>query len=146
MHRHGKGFIIPSLELDITHLCSACKFVFLLLNNNIQSFMYFNVAGLCTVCQHLMGYVCNDCSNQANEMKFYCSTCSPHWHHYYCDHQHFLHTHDFDTGTLQLLSVLCIQNSHYVCFTRITGSGNDEWVFFDSAAERQGNTESFMYT
>ena len=45
---------------------------------------------------------------------------------------------DFDTGTLQLLSVLCIETSHYVCFTRITGSGKDEWVFFDSMAERQG--------
>ena len=69
-----------------------------------------------------------------NQMWFYCSTCSPQWHQNYCDHRHEL---DFDVGTLQLLSVLCIETSHYVCFTRITGSGKDEWVFFDSMAERQ---------
>ena len=50
----------------------------------------------------------------------------------------------------QLLSVLCIETSHYVCFTRITGSsGKDEWVFFDSMAERQGNNASsyiYMHT
>ena len=72
-------------------------------------------------------------------MQFYCNTCSPNWHQKYCDHKHGL---DFDTGTLQLLSVLCIETSHYVCFTRITGSGKDEWVFFDSMAERQGNYAS----
>ena len=85
-----------------------------------------------------MGYVCNDCSSQKSQMRFYCSACSPQWHQSYCDHQHFLYNNDFDTGTLQLLSVLCIETSHYVCFTRITGSGKDEWVFFDSMAERQG--------
>jgi len=42
---------------------------------------------------------------------------------------------DFDTGKLQLLSVLCIETSHYVCFTRVT---ENEWVFFDSMAERLG--------
>jgi len=40
-----------------------------------------------------------------------------------------------EVGTLQLLSVLCIETSHYVCFTRIMGSERDEWVFFDSMAE-----------
>ena len=85
-----------------------------------------------------MGHVCNDCSNQTNEMQFFCSTCSTRWHQYYCNHQHFVHTDDSDTVTLQLLSVLCVETSHYVCFTRITGSGKDEWVFFDSMAERQG--------
>ena len=53
------------------------------------------------------------------------------------DHEHNL-SNLHHTGTLQLLSVLCIETSHYVCFTRITGSGKDEWVFFDSMAERQG--------
>ena len=39
---------------------------------------------------------------------------------------------------LKLISVICIETSHYVCFTRITGSGDDQWLFFDSMAERQG--------
>lgn len=37
-------------------------------------------------------------------------------------------------------SVLCIETSHYVCFTRIMEPSRDEWVFFDSMAfERPGN-------
>ena len=103
--------------------------------------MYINlyIAGLCCVCQRRKGFVCNKCSQQKNEMLYYCNNCSFRWHQSYCDHQHLLYNKDFDTGTLQLLSVLCIETSHYVCFTRITGSGKDEWVFFDSMAERQGN-------
>ena len=90
-----------------------------------------------------MGFVCNDCSHQRNQMQCYCSTCSLHWHQNHCDHIHELYNNnDFDTGILQLLCVLCIETSHYVCFTRITGSGKDEWVFFDSMAERQG--ENFL--
>ena len=95
-------------------------------------------AGLCYVCQHQIGYVCNDCSNQRNQIQFYCSTCSPLWHQNFCNHKHVL---DFDTAKLQLLSVLCVKAGHYVCFTRI----KDEWVFFDSMAERQGNTSIFTY-
>ena len=92
------------------------------------------------MCQHRTGYVCNDCSSQKNQVRFYCNKCSSRWHQGYCDHQHNPNDdNDFDTGKLQLLSVLCIETSHYVCFTRITGSGKDEWVFFDSMAERQGN-------
>ena len=101
----------------------------------------FLVAGLCSVCQQQTGYVCNNCSRcQKRELQFYCNTCSAQWHQNSCDHKHELNNSDFDTGTLQLLSVLCIETSHYVCFTRIIGSsGKDEWVFFDSMAERQGN-------
>ena len=87
-----------------------------------------------------MGYICDDCSSQNNQNQFYCSICSPRWHQNFCDHEHDPNGNNFDTGTLQLLSVLCNKASHYVCFTRITGSGKDEWVFFDSMAERQGNT------
>ena len=92
------------------------------------------------MCQDQIGYMCDECSNHNNQNQFYCSTCSPSWHQSNCDHKHDPDANDFDTGTLQLLSVLCIETSHYVCFTRITGSGKDEWVFFDSMAERQGNT------
>jgi ubiquitin thioesterase CYLD len=36
------------------------------------------------------------------------------------------------TAHLQLLSVLCIETSHYVCFTR----SEDKWIFMDSMADR----------
>ena len=92
------------------------------------------VAGPCSVCNQPEGHVCADCSFHLKQLQLYCVKCL----HQHCDHQH--EHHDFhNTGTLQLLSVLCIETSHYVCFTRITGSGKDEWVFFDSMAERQGN-------
>ena len=70
---------------------------------------------------------------------YFCSNCWPLWHQksHRKNHKHYVYD-DFDTGTLHLLSVLCVETSHYVCFTRITGSGKDEWVFFDSMAERQG--------
>ena len=94
------------------------------------------------MCQRQTGYVCNDCSRrQEHQLQFYCSNCSLKRHQKSCDHKHELNNNDFDTGTLHLLSVLCIETSHYVCFTRITGSGKDEWVFFDSMAERQGNND-----
>ena len=35
-------------------------------------------------------------------------------------------------GCLQLLSVICIETSHYVCFTRL----EDQWLFHDSMADR----------
>ena len=38
-----------------------------------------------------------------------------------------------DAGELELLSVLCIETSHYVCFTR---DGEGRWLFFDSMANR----------
>ena len=96
----------------------------------------FHVAGSCLVSQHQTGYVYTDCGKQNNQP--YCGTCNCSPDQDPSDHKHKL-DNNFDTGTLQLLSVLCIETSHYVCFTRITGSGKDEWVFFDSMAERQGN-------
>ena len=38
-----------------------------------------------------------------------------------------------DTVKLELLSVLCIETSHYVCFTR---DPDERWLFFDSMANR----------
>ena len=38
-----------------------------------------------------------------------------------------------DAGELELLSVLCMETSHYVCFTR---DGEGRWLFFDSMANR----------
>ena len=100
----------------------------------------FHVAGGCSECQYQTGYVCNDHINQRKQP--YRSACSAGKYSEYCDNKCEL---DVNTGTLQLLSVLCIETSHYVCFTRIIGSGKDEWVFFDSMAERQGN-DAVMYT
>ena len=105
--------------------------------NHIHRVYIFHVAGSCSTCQQQTGYIFNDHGNKSKER--YCGACSSGQYSECCDHKRDSDVNDFDTGTLQLLSVLCIETSHYVCFTRITGSGKDEWVFFDSMAERQGN-------
>ena len=38
--------------------------------------------------------------------------------------------------TLNLLSVICIETSHYVCFTRTLAHDQKRWIFFDSMADR----------
>ena len=38
----------------------------------------------------------------------------------------------FSISELELLSVICIETSHYVCFTRV----DQQWIFFDSMANR----------
>ena len=98
------------------------------------------------MCNKPSSYVCNDCNNepslQANKKLYFCNNCLDLWHNHPNRQSHRPHRlkstgtdNDFDTGKLQLLSVLCIETSHYVCFTRAT---ENEWVFFDSMAERLG--------
>lgn len=66
----------------------------------------------------------------------FCSICSERLHGFRKDHQ----VKDIPTnatGTndvlrMSLVSVICIETSHYVCYTR---SGN-QWLFHDSMADR----------
>jgi len=91
--------------------------------------------------------MCEDCGKE--ELKpttnYFCEECSVRWHGNPNRRHHKLvmmkssnDASDGDDGRLRLLSVLCIETSHYVCFTRLEGSGSNEWVFFDSMAERPG--------
>ena len=87
----------------------------------------------CAACYHEKSFV------NGIKKPFFCDTCSRKWHNHNRRKHHKLCAKDcqyFSTGILQLLSVICIETHHYVCFNRITGSGKDEWVFFDSMAER----------
>jgi len=104
------------------------------------------------MCNKPSSFHCNDCIYEPNLHKskkpYFCDKCSTIWHSHPNRQTHrpsHLTTgpdNDFDTGKLQLLSVLCIETSHYVCFTRVT---ENDWVFFDSMAERLG-TLSMMHT
>jgi len=104
------------------------------------------------MCNKPSSCVCNECNNEpslkVNKKLYFCEECSFFWHnnhsrrgHKPCQLQPAEPANEFDTGKLQLLSVLCIETSHYVCFTRVT---ENEWVFFDSMAERLG-TMSMLY-
>jgi hypothetical protein len=42
---------------------------------------------------------------------------------------------------LDLLSVICIETSHYICFTR----SEERWVFFDSMANRVRKFISYLH-
>lgn len=46
-------------------------------------------------------------------------------------------------GTMELFAVLCIHTSHYVCFVKY-GPGPRSWLFFDSMADRCGETLSLF--
>ena len=87
--------------------------------------------------------LCTECSQEKNIIGasvYFCDECSMLWHTHPDRQSHNLviKSNVADTYPLELLSVLCIEYSQYVCFTRITGSGKDQWVFFDSMAGRTG--------
>ena len=88
--------------------------------------------------------MCNDCGQleflKYNTPLHFCEPCSALWHSHpdRQSHKPVTQSGTADTFPLELLSVICIETSHYVCFTRITGSGKDQWVFFDSMASRTG--------
>lgn len=45
--------------------------------------------------------------------------------------------HALTREKLELFAVLCIETSHYVSFIKY-GQNNQDWIFFDSMADRQG--------
>lgn len=45
--------------------------------------------------------------------------------------------HTLTRDKLELFAVLCIETSHYVSFIKY-GPKNEDWIFFDSMADRQG--------
>ena len=51
-------------------------------------------------------------------------------------------TYAVGVNELDLLSVICIETSHYVCFTR----SEDRWVFFDSMANRVCKYQTLQLT
>lgn len=145
MPRFGKKFkmfekIIPSLELDITDL----------LSEGPQQ---------CVMCGQLACEECGDCFNDQvfsrTGFKMFCKTCSVqvHSHPQRMSHQRCpLPVPESFSGqagvrllpreTLELFAVLCIETSHYVSFVK-HGPNKHDWIFFDSMADRQGDTKGF---
>jgi len=74
----------------------------------------------------------------------FCQDCVKIWHSHPKRHGQPHNIQDISIK-LKLLSVICIETSHYVCFTRVTGSETDQWVFFDSMAERQGEIYNIRF-
>ncbi|MEQ2307657.1 hypothetical protein AMECASPLE_020605, partial [Ameca splendens] len=145
MPRFGKKFkmfnkIIPSLELDITDL----------LSEGPQQ---------CVMCGNLAVEECADCFQDSVfstiGFKVFCKTCSSqvHSHPQRISHQPatlvipkgYLHRsipHSLTRDRLELFAVLCIETSHYVSFVK-HGPNSEDWIFFDSMADREGETDGF---
>ena len=95
----------------------------------------------CQICEKTANKFCNECASdfpvRTEDAPYFCDGC---WG--------LVHSHSRRRGhpiiwcrevaamralgELELLSVICIETSHYVCFTRC----EDRWVFFDSMANR----------
>uniref|UniRef100_A0A3Q4BNC8 USP domain-containing protein n=1 Tax=Mola mola TaxID=94237 RepID=A0A3Q4BNC8_MOLML len=138
MPRFGKKFkmfekIIPSLQLDITNLLSEPQ--------------------QCMLCGNLAQQECTDCFKDPifsqTGFKIFCQKCSAqvHTHPQRQSHQRapldipecYMGRgipHVLAREKLELFAVLCIETSHYVSFIK-HGPNNQDWIFFDSMADRQ---------
>ena len=67
------------------------------------------------------------------ENHHFCNECSNLWHTHPSRADHDL---EVAHVKMQLVSVICKDISHYVCFNRVYNG--DQWLFFDSMAERKG--------
>ncbi|XP_071342615.1 ubiquitin carboxyl-terminal hydrolase CYLD [Trachinotus anak] len=146
MPRFGKKFkmfdkIIPSLELDITDL----------LSEGPQQ---------CILCGRMAVEQCTDCFKDPvfsqTGFKVFCKECSSqvHSHPQRLSHQpaaldvpkgylsHSRHHTQMTRDKLELFAVLCIETSHYVSFIKY-GPNSEDWIFFDSMADRQGERDGF---
>lgn len=105
----------------------------------MQNFQYN-----CNFCCFTGNALCHVCGTRKElllchtENLSFCKECSKLWHVHPERTQRGDHNMEDTSVKLKLISVICIETSHYVCFTRVTGSGNNQWLFFDSMAERQG--------
>ena len=97
----------------------------------------------CAVCGSIPTHRCHDCGRndphfQSRETHFLCQSClrSVHAHPDRQSHnpEAIAEERVTEPVILELMSVVCIEKSHYVCFTRL----EDSWVFFDSMADRTG--------
>ena len=93
---------------------------------------------------------CYDCTPYFNESAndpqviYFCEKCAELTHTKGTQHdQHDVQDVTADVrgiNELDLLSVICIETSHYVCFTR----SEDRWVFVDSMANRISKSRTLL--
>ena len=99
----------------------------------------------CFFClENLASHACYTCPNEvfhnAQSYTYYCSGCHESAHRAPSRKGHSVVDVNAEPGTsdvdqfskMELLSVICIETSHYVCYTR----SGDKWLFHDSMANR----------
>ena len=106
-------------------------------------------------CEEQSAQKCLDCSTEfasaPNGWVYFCSTCALRTHQKKNRKDHKLQdaidTDRLELYKLDLLSVICIETSHYVCFTRDPRDDTErKWIFFDSMADRQCEFELQAFT
>ena len=155
MPRFGKQYktyekIIPAAKLDVADLIVSPRKLFQLSS--------LNLSGLCIVMNFLFGFFKDQCFNCEKSAWKQCSACAREYTSekrtagglvYFCDScsrvvhspksrsnhtvQNVAQTPELaNVSELDLLSVICIETSHYVCFVH----WEKQWIFFDSMANR----------
>ena len=132
MPRFGKDFkvyprIFPNLQLSLDNLTST------------------TYGPKCIVCLGDAKYRCPDCEDiklyyYTSVFVFYCDSCVNTVHNKRREHKPTKlmlpkGVGNLPPGKMELFSVLAIEKSHYVCFSRCNGN----WVMFDSMADRVGS-------
>lgn len=134
MPRFGKKFkmcntIFPSLTVDVAPILDPSH------SSYDQPF--------CSVCTTIPAAVfCKECAQEVfrvnNDKVHFCHECSERFHKTRSHHQPVnLMSVPADISLyskLKLLSVICIETSHYMCFTCC----QDRWLFHDSMADKIG--------
>ena len=90
----------------------------------------------CVLCGERSSRKCPQCSSEFTSVQdavYFCDVCSSRVH---TKREHYV-GHVELKEHLYLLSVICIENSHYVCFTRDPTAEAQKWIFFDSMASRK---------
>lgn len=143
MPRFGKDFkmydaILPSLHIDITDL----------LDDTLRQ---------CSICEAVAEWECLQCYDDPDitpgHLKQYCPTCNTqvHSHKKRLSHAPVQITvpQESYSGPLHctrqrmaLFAVTCIETSHYVSFVK-NGPAPNDWLFFDSMADREGGENGF---
>ena len=96
----------------------------------------------CFVCSESAEVVCKQCAADFNKNAYFCSVCSGQLHTHPSRKNHVLDLNvggEIEGSPLDLLSVICIETSHYVCFTKEPSEDPNrppKWIFFDSMANR----------
>ena len=113
--------------------------------NPCQTFLMYNAviflfAAVCPICGSFSAWwQCKYCIGEFTYMYKtfqhsipFCRDCIKNVHEHPDRSSHKYEKSVDADGKLDLLSVICIETSHYVCFTR----AEDQWILFDSMANR----------
>ncbi|XP_019849469.1 PREDICTED: ubiquitin carboxyl-terminal hydrolase CYLD-like [Amphimedon queenslandica] len=132
MPRFGKEFkmyskIIPSLTLDVKPLMDPSKRG----GQKCRLCLSGSVSSVCYACP-------KELFNTYDPYVYYCSECNESVHESRKGHR--VEAVDIKPGSadvgqilkMELLSVICVETSHYVCYTR----SGEKWLFHDSMADR----------